>query len=404
MSAEFIKKFTFNGQEEHLGSGKTPLTLLNRGASSEGTPAPAIAIISLNHGGSSTPELKYVTPAFSSLDTVILHELDKLLSLPVIEHEGRTYNILEAITSTKFVYTPSPLIFIANDKCYQCNAACTQDATGEIVFLAQIQEATVKQATEAFMQEREQKIKAEKRAQRLSKYSGLLIHDLRTPLTSIIGTNQLIQLKLKNKAFIDENNIAQLSNLTGIVNKQSWMMNSQITEVLNIFRASEYPKPIILSPSSLLESVTEKNTELLETKGIGLIVDAPDDLPQVCLAKRLFVLVQNTLVLNAAQAVTGREDGKIILKARVEDGNVIFSVEDNGKGMDADALERCFTEHNSSTGGSGMMLAISKEIVEEELNGRIKAESIPGVGTTFSTYIPIYKPESQALFTQPLNN
>lgn len=356
----------------------------------------AIALIGINRDDSAKPELIDATSAFCKLNPAISSELEKLLLQPAIEHEGIEYSRLEAMISKGTNYNPNLFIFMADNICYQCNITPAKDLSGKNVLQTEIQKAILEQVTAALIQDREERIKIEKRVQRLF---SLLSHDLRNPLAVIYGNAQLAQRAIKNP---NEQIMDKLERCTNNIVTAARNLNEQITDLVLIFRASEYPKPIIINPANLFASVAEENAELIETKKVELIIDAPFELPQVRLEKKLFVLIQNTLLLNAIQAMEEIEDKKIILKAVEKDGYLVFSISDSGPGMDESKLKNCFTEQRSSTNGSGKMLAISKEIVEEDLGGKIEVESTLDVGTTFRIYIPIYKPTAQS--TQKLNN
>jgi signal transduction histidine kinase len=85
--------------------------------------------------------------------------------------------------------------------------------------------------------------------------------------------------------------------------------------------------------------------------------------------------------------------GEIVLGARQENGNVILSVTDNGRGIPADALPHVFDRFyradsaRTRSDESGLGLAIARSIVLAH-GGSISAESAPGTGTTMKITLP----------------
>jgi two-component system phosphate regulon sensor histidine kinase PhoR len=91
--------------------------------------------------------------------------------------------------------------------------------------------------------------------------------------------------------------------------------------------------------------------------------------------------------------------GTVRLASRIEDGQVVLSVSDEGPGIPADALGRIFERfyrvdrHRSrEDGGSGLGLSIVRHLAEAQ-GGRVWAESRPGYGSTFHLALPPAPPE-----------
>jgi PAS domain S-box-containing protein len=96
------------------------------------------------------------------------------------------------------------------------------------------------------------------------------------------------------------------------------------------------------------------------------------------------------LLVNAAQAVRARGNGKITLETRAVGDHIEISVSDDGVGIPPENLGQIFscgftTRHRE--GGSGLGLAISKEIVDAH-HGSLEVKSQLGAGTTFTVRLP----------------
>lgn len=111
----------------------------------------------------------------------------------------------------------------------------------------------------------------------------------------------------------------------------------------------------------------------------------PDDLT-IMADDKLLAQVLINVVKNSLEAFGKSEQGKKISinAARNSEGRIIFSVQDNGPGMDADTLEKIFVPFfTTKESGSGIGLSFSRQIMRMH-NGNITCDSAPGKGTTIS--------------------
>jgi signal transduction histidine kinase len=101
----------------------------------------------------------------------------------------------------------------------------------------------------------------------------------------------------------------------------------------------------------------------------------------------LINLIENAI--DACRVDKTKTQGHVNVSARVEDGNAIFEIEDNGVGMDQETREKAFSVFFSSKGaeGTGLGLFIANKIVSAH-DGRIAIESTPGQGTRFLVVVP----------------
>jgi len=107
------------------------------------------------------------------------------------------------------------------------------------------------------------------------------------------------------------------------------------------------------------------------------------------------------LVLNARQAMPGGGQLKIAVRENAESGMAEVSIADSGVGISPENLrhifEPFFTTKTGSTagGGTGLGLSICRDIIEGH-QGRIRVESIPGQGTTFTVKLPLATPPADS--------
>jgi two-component system sensor histidine kinase HydH len=92
------------------------------------------------------------------------------------------------------------------------------------------------------------------------------------------------------------------------------------------------------------------------------------------------------LYINGIQAMP--EGGELSISARKQDEGAIISVSDTGEGMPSEMIPKIFDPYyTTKKTGTGLGLAIVQKIVEAH-GGAIEVESMKGIGTTFSVYLP----------------
>lgn len=133
--------------------------------------------------------------------------------------------------------------------------------------------------------------------------------------------------------------------------------------------------------------------------GVDLTVDAGADVPAILAEPVGIERALVNLVVNARHALRGGGRISIAVRAVGDDvpadlppspnGWVCVAVADNGEGMDAETLARCFTPNFTSRPGVGLGLGLATvRSTIERLGGMVTAESEPGRGTTIYLYIP----------------
>ena len=130
-----------------------------------------------------------------------------------------------------------------------------------------------------------------------------------------------------------------------------------------------------------------------------VVVDIPDGITMDSLPGPLGQVVIN-LVNNAyLHAFDGRSDGVLTIQARQEEGQVRMGFADNGVGMAPEHLAKLFEPFFSTKigkGGTGLGMAIVRNLVNKTLGGHITVASMLGEGTRFDLVLPRVLPEQRA--------
>ena len=138
----------------------------------------------------------------------------------------------------------------------------------------------------------------------------------------------------------------------------------------------------------LIESALKIGGNLLRKKNVT-VVRQFGNVPEVDCAPAQINQVLLNLITNAAQAIE-HDAGRIVLRTHAVGHSLLIAVEDNGKGIPAEHLERIFDPFFTTKPigqGTGLGLSICFQIVEQH-RGRIRVASTPGTGTRFLVALP----------------
>lgn len=215
-------------------------------------------------------------------------------------------------------------------------------------------------------------------------------HDLRTPIASM---KALVETLLDG-ALEDETVAREFLSRTQVEVDD---LARLVEELLQLSRAEAGQIELHLAPANLellIRRVAQRMRAQASLKRISVSIVVASDLPQaMCDVDRIEQVLVN-LVHNAIKFTP--HDGKIEIRAGVNDGEIVVAVEDSGPGLDPSDLNRVFerfykADRSRSAAGSGLGLAIAKHLIQLH-GGRIWADSDYGRGATFSFSLPIDTP------------
>jgi two-component system sensor histidine kinase KdpD len=212
-----------------------------------------------------------------------------------------------------------------------------------------------------------------------------LSHDLRTPLTALLGLAESLALTKPGL------NGTQLELATAI-REEAARMSTLVNNLLDMARLESGEVRLNRQWQPLEEvvgSAVKSREHLLSSH--GLRIDLPKDLPLVEFDAVLIERVLCNLLENAAKYTPAHSEVRI--EAAVRNSELQVSVADNGPGLAPRSEETVFEkftrgEHESATPGVGLGLAISRAIVEAH-RGRIWARNDPEGGARFTFALPL---------------
>jgi signal transduction histidine kinase len=151
-------------------------------------------------------------------------------------------------------------------------------------------------------------------------------------------------------------------------------------------------QPVVINPRQLLQEVAGETEPMVLRWGQSLILDLPSSLPLIRADEGRLRQVVLNLITNASKFTP--EGGKITLRARQRDANLVVECQDTGSGIAKEDQGRLFDAYHRVGNGSerfdglGLGLALCKKLVELH-GGKIWLESEYGQGSTFIFTLPL---------------
>jgi two-component system NtrC family sensor kinase len=225
-----------------------------------------------------------------------------------------------------------------------------------------------------------------------SDFVNTVSHDLRTPLTTILGYVELVErvgpVTDLQREYIRHVQMS-VHNITNLVN-----------DLLNLGRieAGFDKHKEIVHIDELIGSSCESLKDQLAYKGHGLTVNIPPNLPAVWGNPMLLAQVVDNLLGNSIKYTP--PGGHIFIKAEIESDQMIIQFKDSGVGIPSIDLPFIFDKFYRASNaageasGTGLGLAIVKSIVENHY-GRIWVDSLVSQGSTFNVVLPLYHGQAE---------
>jgi PAS domain S-box-containing protein len=221
---------------------------------------------------------------------------------------------------------------------------------------------------------------------------AILSHDLRSPLSGIIGTAKYLKEnfhKMKPEA------VQQMLDLLYKSSTSELDMLDYLVEWARIKYASDVFSPTRIKLSEYINKVFESLNETALINTINLHHEIEADATVFADGKMLISIIQN-IVSNAIKHT--EKGGTITVSAKNNDGKIIVQVKDTGVGMSKEIMEKLFTpqmktltETRKQNKGAGIGLLLVKGFLEKN-SGEIWVESVEGEGSSFYFTLPNEKP------------
>lgn len=210
-----------------------------------------------------------------------------------------------------------------------------------------------------------------------------LSHELRTPITTIIGSTDNLQ---SNATKLSEDNKAELINEISVA---SIRLNQQVENLLNMSRLESgtfQVKKDWVDINDLVYKTLQRLDQNLSRYRVA--VEIPDQLPLFKLDFGLMEQVIYNLLINVTQHTP--EDTLITIQADCIKDRLVMTIADNGSGFPENQIDKVFNKFyrlkGSKTGGTGLGLSIVKGFVEAH-DGTVTLKNLPVQGSKFTIEI-----------------
>lgn len=312
---------------------------------------------------------------------------------PAREHERVRKNMLQTLELGSMRGLEYALLKTDGSECTgELSASVLRDDSGKPVgFITVTRDITKRKQAEQkievlYANEKTLRRNLEDEMKRRVEFTRTLVHELKTPLTPIIAASELLLEELKEE---------HLVHLAGSIQRSAVTMNRRIDALLDLAKGElgilklDYSKVDTLQ---LLHRVTDSMSPVASMRNLSFALDIPSSLPMVEADESRLEQVFLNLLTNAFKWTP--EGGKVMLRAREKQANLVVEVQDTGPGIARENHQKIFEAYyrvetkRQHPSGLGLGLALCKMIVETH-GGRIWVESEEGKGSTFIFTMPL---------------
>jgi signal transduction histidine kinase len=297
-----------------------------------------------------------------------------ILSIPMRSYSG-TKGIMRVYTSERRDFSKDQIDFLDS----------IAELSGLVLEKAEEHERIAQDAVRA----REELSRLSDERERFLYFMRMVAHDLKAPLAAV---QSYLKVMLRGSTGpVSEKQEAWLNRSVKRIDGMLELI-SDIVDMSRLEAGVIAPELATVYWKEVLENCIEVARGLAEPKGIELVVEIEDDLPEIFGSEVRLCQLINNIVSNATRYTPG--GGKIYIHASQEDEDIRVVVEDEGTGIRPEILPKIFNDFfkgdSEAQEGTGLGLSICKRIVEMH-HGRIYAESpVPGCdsGTRVTFTIP----------------
>ncbi|MBB5620422.1 signal transduction histidine kinase [Pedobacter cryoconitis] len=210
-------------------------------------------------------------------------------------------------------------------------------------------------------------------------------HELRTPITSILGEAEITLMKERSP----EEYKHALQEIVGSVERLNYIINSLMELMQTNLDNKDFQSIRI---DELIWEIADELAFKTNTDPIKIVYDLPTDQSKRTLQgnRQLLFIAINNILKNAVKFSVGQE---VLCTVGYKNQQMVIAIKDVGIGISPADIKKIFQPFYRSANalnfsGYGIGLSLTNNIVKQH-NGAIQVESVLGQGTTFYVYLPI---------------
>ncbi len=322
--------------------------------------------------------------------------LDKLIGSNIeeivdIEHLDDFRNLLSECRSGKGTFTKEITFQVSNDKIVpafvSANSLKSNNSTTTFIVVTDLSkhmEDDLKKYTEdleSTVRERTNQLKDKERLAAIGQTAGMVGHDIRNPLQSIVSELYLAREELETLP--DSASKKLMKESLESIEEQTFYINKIVADL------QDYTKPLLPKPQwlDIAHSIQESLSSVLMPQCVSINVEIENDVPKLYVDPLYLKRVLVNLISNALQAMP--KGGELTLSSCLNANNVSISVRDTGSGIPDNVKPQIFQPlFTTKAKGQGLGLAVVKRLTEA-MKGSVHFESEVGRGTAFIVNIPM---------------
>jgi len=218
-------------------------------------------------------------------------------------------------------------------------------------------------------------------------------HDLRNPVTTILGSLELAEIYLKDVE-ADEKTRTSLNKHMRQIKASAQTIHQLVASILSLDKIEELSQgqKQIVNMNALVQSLVIQYEAQAEHANINLQCDLPDSLCHIMGDTAQIREAMSNLINNALKYTSGAGDVMVVLSQK--HNQIVFEVRDTGYGVPAKQQSQLFQpffrakmDATQEVEGNGLGLYLVKNIVVRH-NGKVIFQSVEGEGSTFGFQIP----------------
>jgi signal transduction histidine kinase len=298
----------------------------------------------------------------------------------IVDYHMPGLNGLAGIAKLRETRPLLPVIMSTGQGCEQIAAEAIKLGALDYLPKSNIDEQTIRRAIESAMERASLNRKVAEQQEALENFAKILVHDLKSPISTILGFAELSVAAFQNEQFDRDKAVEGCKRIARAARNMQ-----AIIETLRQYTQLDAEVPFeAVSMREVVEDVLADMERSIRERGASIFYE---DLPMVRgNAPQLAQLMQN-LIGNGMKYCEAERPVIRVLGRKQPDGNWLFEVRDNGIGIPEqdcgkvfEPFKRLLTKQRYD--GTGLGLAICKKIVERH-SGAIWCKSSEGQGTSF---------------------